>query len=590
MLKAEQENNKSSIESSPAESPSPAAGSVPNIVTPPSVDINVNEPKSDNAKSEDKETRDSTETTSLNSQAGGVPGVQDRKSNKKFFKGLIPRKRTTKRAMASPRSSASSDRTSELTLSSATTTGAQILSPSSSPSSVLTKSTTIGELTANASENKHEGDKPGDTSVAAPTPLIFRTEEFHSVIESAEVESSTRQKATSFITRSYHWAANDLADFRKAIQGIRENVTDLENNLSYRQPADIDLATALANTEVLSQHEKARGAILRLHHALAARNQNKRPVEISMKLMDDHKFYHRAMAQYLGLRSDSFLFLLPLLQVQDSNDTRYIHVAVETAESSGPSHIDHWTEILDLGGKLREVQIPDNADPEWSLLGYISALATPSDAHRLFYYRPGPLYLQCSLEDILEIQQFKNLSEEKRIKLAMLSAIVYFDFSEILQSLPAPIVKPSNIQFYHKTTPVRENLDLITFISAPYLSVGMGRRSTMVDIGLEDGITERPNSPIVELGLLLFQIACGVKLDYGTGIEGLREARDIALRRASEVDRKFGASYSELVEYCLSFDDDDGSYQFYNPELNDRIIKAAYKKLGEVLKHFKGPA
>ncbi|KAL9075833.1 MAG: hypothetical protein Q9157_003868 [Trypethelium eluteriae] len=406
---------------------------------------------------------------------------------------------------------------------------------------------------------------------------------------SARKEAEKTQKNIGFWHRSLYWVAEDRSKFKDLLEEIRKGVNILESLLLYKVPDDAEHILEIENeSAVLKEHATVSGAIVRLHKSLVSRNIKKEPLITAVKLAVYSKRDRRLVdnqESHLAFREDSYLFILQTRKLEGSDSIRIGAETTISASTEANLAGDFQMDELRSLDEILQVPINDELEGDWTKLAAVWQNGTPSDVQRLFYEHGTRFNTKRTLENLLDTSDFKDVSATPRTQLAVLLAIAHLYFTEVLDGLPDPIVRPSHFEFYLRAEADGQWNNLDSFLCTPYLSIGFGLRPPKVDIGAESGVVDSVHNPLVELGLLLYQVASGDRIDYGHGIGGLRSARDKALHRLHAVDRELGVPFAELVESCLSIKEREARGSKSKDEVS--LLKGAYGRLEQIWNELK---
>jgi hypothetical protein len=420
-----------------------------------------------------------------------------------------------------------------------------------SSKSTVSKPDLDQSMTLSVSQSGHTSQ----TSFTAPQASIFDTKTGQALIKAGDEQANKLQKDTSVFRTGYSWVPKDedKDTFQRERDEIKKGLDSLEELLKYRQPrnrsyilADIDASSITRNGA------NARRALKRLDDALASRALAGKPLLITVKLtMDCRRDFRNLERQESNIefRPDVFAFILKVHRGDVSSTATEVFAEVTETINTNPLQIDYLPQISDLSTSINAV-VPDEQN-DWQLAGSIWKPGNRNDVHRLFVHTSKVYSSERDLQKLLQDASLAHLKPLLRSKLAILLAYSHLYFSEVKRSHPQYIIRPANFVYYqaHESG----NWDEVSkYLFGPYISLGFGEKPPRIEVGEESGVIEEKRNPLAELGLLLFQIASGEPVDYGQdGLEGLTKARTKALVRLHQVEKTWGAEFTEIVEMCL---------------------------------------
>lgn len=195
-----------------------------------------------------------------------------------------------------------------------------------------------------------------------------------------------------------------------------------------------------------------------------------------------------------------------------------------------------------------------------------------------------------TLRALLSHAEYRERMQPVQIaQLARLLLYSHLYLGKVRETCPMP--RPQNHSFYRPANQDSMWAQDSPLALRPWLTFGFGRRPDMNIQGIESGVDNEGGQVMSELGLLLFQIATGEPLDYGTGSRSFIEAKRKALQSLGLVDRRVSSGYTRIVTDLLNFecvplhlraDEDDNKETEY--------VKAAVSALHKLDKDLEGTA
>ena len=135
--------------------------------------------------------------------------------------------------------------------------------------------------------------------------------------------------------------------------------------------------------------------------------------------------------------------------------------------------------------------------------------------------------------------------------------LAHLDFCLVRPSCPNP--RLDSYAYYKRSLEVEGMQDEGPPLLRPYLACGFGCRPPGRQPGATSGPSKDVNAPVIELGLVLFQIGSRRKLNYltkgmGSTVELLNSVKNEALSNLWEVEKLYGPLFPRVIETCLLSD------------------------------------
>ena len=160
-----------------------------------------------------------------------------------------------------------------------------------------------------------------------------------------------------------------------------------------------------------------------------------------------------------------------------------------------PSYIDH-TALRELAYETGQL-VPS---AESTFMGLGRVLMYNDNHHQLYFHTQPQWCHNGTLEDRLGEQELEVLGNDECFRLAQIISLKYL-YARQLHTCP----RPCDFHYYMSKPDASDTM------MKPYLAIDFGSR-----LPLENA------NPVVELGLVLFQVVSNIKLDYSKGISWLR--------------------------------------------------------------------
>lgn len=423
------------------------------------------------------------------------------------------------------------------------------------------RDSTYGSLGKSASQESHGSAAVADSPAAELSVSILTTDAIVTNFTTQQEEAKKIRQLNSFF-RKVVWVDGDRDLLCKAIDDLRTGNADLEWLLEHRprkDPKKMLPFTRNPDAPTVKNASLIQEVIQRLHEALASANTAKAPegLVIDVQLTEDpwDTTSDAAQQDYLPFRPSTYVFVLRVLLPGELSATQILAetTCVPNATPVVPDVLN--VRIADLHLDVGAAVTAGNAGPEdYEPLGYVCRATSAADTHHLFYDTQDKWVTTKSLEDIIPSKEFRQqLSPVHRGQLARLFAISSLYLSLVRNT--CAIINPSAVRYYHQAFKKDHTWSLdAPFVLTAYLRVGFGSRPPKLVLG-ERSISRRKINPIVELGVMLFQIGACRALQYSADPVGVPHARVEAVKCIHEVDASAGPAFTEMVQACLACED-----------------------------------
>jgi hypothetical protein len=367
------------------------------------------------------------------------------------------------------------------------------------------------------------------------------------------------QDANNILMR-VKWAESDRKIFLESLKDLRKYIKDLEDLIRLEVPQDPSMLLGQSDSWQESSHtEQTQDALRRLHDALASVNPRSSGVTLGVQVLEDPEKEADEFASAEGSPSFELGSLMFVLQAHLPEDPRARSLFLYT-QTLGPTtaHGRHsqgdvplWS---DIGNAMSRIEV-DDASGAYRYLGYVDRSMSTPDCHHLYSPATGPWLSPSTLKEYLDRSEFKNeLTKQQRFRIARLLTISFIHFAKVVKATHQ-YPRPERVRYYSRDglTDTWLNESGEPKILNPFLTVGFGMQRPARLPGTASGLSKQMVNPVVELGLLLYQVGSGSSLEYGNGDFGVKAATEAALGAMDKVDRLSNGSFSEIVTFCLGW-------------------------------------
>ncbi|KAI0418620.1 hypothetical protein F5X98DRAFT_337682 [Xylaria grammica] len=441
----------------------------------------------------------------------------------------------------------------------------------SATASVMTESTVV---VSTRSDDKSISQPPSlQQNAAHPEQTEYPTvdEETESApefvieeLQKAGTDAQERQHALGFYN-ALRWVDHDRENFYKELENIEDGNRELESLLKLKSDVDPllvlgDVDDAELDRRMLNAKHIQTGA-RRLHAALIRANtpgaERRGGAHFSMQVHEEPDKLAFDLLESSGDLpiniGDCWVFAMHCHttgRVETSSILLYAKTNMRPAEY-GSDAVTHAA-LPGIYEKLATFDT-DHHD-EYELLGQVKASDTVEDSHLLVAHTLSRWESPRSLNTVLAEDHYVQSSVTNKLQLARLMIVGFLYMKEVLATTEK-CPRPDEILFYSLATDrVAGSNEVENEILNPFLSIGFGQKKqgTGRPVGATSGLKKRLVNPLAELSLVLFQVASGMALDYGTGDMGFREAVKQARLNMHKVDQQGGGPLvTEVVQLCL---------------------------------------
>lgn len=382
----------------------------------------------------------------------------------------------------------------------------------------------------------------------------------------AQVEEARAKKDASTLWQRTVWSNQNKQKLEERLEKIRRDINTLDEILKCKTPNDSGRLLAMPNqapTKTWTNHE-LQSALVRLHETLRtmkSKDGNRGSWSFSVQLFTNHDMNKKTLeggpkcASRDALhRVDSFVFSIQWHKSKDMTEkSDFLLIETLKAPTISDQVVDappNALEYLDAPSAL-EPTGPGTGEP-YEVWGSLQTPDHPEDSHNVFHEKAKWSSKETML-DLLGSQDFRNrLSTTHTYALARLIVQAHLDFAKV-QTRMSP--RPNNFRYYTCDDTDEEVVNEGPLYLRPYLYFGLGRDPPFRKPGAMSSIERPSNFPMIELGLLLYQLGSRQTVNYdinGAGAaEGLEEARRNAMINLSSIDRTCGPVFTLVVQICL---------------------------------------
>ena len=357
------------------------------------------------------------------------------------------------------------------------------------------------------------------------------------------------------------WAHHDKETFKENVRDIRKTINTLDKLLALRSTSDSGrLLPAQPDASSVSHSTpQVQGALERLHKSLRNLNVHKHgqgpgnfAVHIAAPFNDNWRLVHDQYS--LPLRKSALMFYVQQRKANEENSFLLIETLTEAA-GDVRAQDESVKKIEDLDNPSETAN--GNKADAYSTWGFICTPEHAEDEHRIFV--DTATWRQTStLADLLaDPESLEHFSPENVFILTRRIMVAHLDFSLVRASCPNPRLE--SYAYYKRSLEVEGMQEEGPPLLRPYLASGFGCRPPGRQPGATSGPSKDTNAPVIELGLVLFQIGSRRKLDYrtkgmGSTVELLSSVKNDALGSLWEVEKICGPLFSRVIETFLLSD------------------------------------
>ncbi|KAI1287168.1 hypothetical protein F5Y03DRAFT_402024 [Xylaria venustula] len=388
----------------------------------------------------------------------------------------------------------------------------------------------------------------------------FVTEE----LQKASADAKERQHALGFYN-TLRWVDHDRENLYKELKEIENGNGELESLLKLKSDVDPllvlgDVDDAELDRRMLNPKHIQLGA-WRLHTALVRANtpsaERKDEVQFNIQVHEEpDKLAYDLLESSRNLPiniGDCWIFAMhchTTRKVETSSTLLYSKTNMRPPEHG--SDAVTCAAIPSIYEKFATLET-DHHD-EYQLLGQIKASDTVEDSHLLIAHTLSQWGTPRSLNTVVAEDDYVQSSVTNKLQLARLMTVGFLYMKEVLVTTEK-CPRLDDVLFYSLATDdVAGSSAVEDEILNPFLSIGFGQKKqgTGRPVGATSGLKKRLVNPLAELSLVLFQVASGMALDYGTGDMGFREAVKQARSNMHRIDQEGGGPLvTEVVQLCL---------------------------------------
>ena len=391
-----------------------------------------------------------------------------------------------------------------------------------------------------------------------------------------------RKLAQTDLARRAGWAIGGKKELEEVIKRIRSALDTLEQYLQVKQTESIanlmPEIRAAATREIQKTGRTQMRVLNELHESLRHINIDGKPCgpyALAIKVQEDPEESRHDLGE-LGqpLRDSSSIFVLQ--RHERTDESKFVTLAVETYNcfKRGPNPLECIAEPSETRAFQEDAVTALNID-EWGQCYFPGAAASPSRASSIFHIKGLSWLSSQTLSDIVQSEEYRNkVTAPQVFHLARSLAVAYLYFALVRSSCGNPRLQ--NFRYYDDGSSGFKWNTSSPLVLQPWLFFGFGSRVRKRQFGTGSGTSQANNSSLVELGLLLYQIATrGTDIEPGAGPEAVKAQ---AIRNMNKVTKLLGGSYTRIVRACLEHRGPDE----YIPKAS-AVLERDSRKLEEVI-------
>lgn len=410
---------------------------------------------------------------------------------------------------------------------------------------------------ASDTDGRQLNKQAGTRNLAANTVFEFgdgEQDQAQSFKESADI----RQKLVSG-RQKLVWAHHGKTDFEDLIRTLFEMNQELKDMLpALELPSSFNkIRGDQPRSYLWERTAEVRKALEALNITLRRANKpdllpDGKLLKITVRLENNHgdttqlleertKFYNA-----LPLRGDPIAFrLTTFFQKPGDGATLENLEALVCTSITQPSGV----QIQNIAQKLQEATIPNNPEDQFAELGHL-----PQDP-----YNTWSVHKEVQSQELRWLDEktlddcvtHSNFTDVQRIELATKIAMAHLHFASINRGFSLRCLS-SYRYFRYSTTKAKDWT--IPFTSIPWLDYGFGspaQSASRISLNAPPKDISTRIDPAKELGVLLYQITSGKKIDYPRTVAGLEDAIKKARKSLDDILGVCGLVVKEIVEVCF---------------------------------------
>ena len=395
------------------------------------------------------------------------------------------------------------------------------------------------------------------------------TAELSNTAQRVEQHAELLQASVAY-WRKVSWARRDREELYDIIKRIRAKNNDLRyliEDIALQDPA-VNLPSFEAADRFWPVVRQIKEALGTLHNDLMDINvvsEQGDAYHLSIQLLEDNDRSRSDVSGRRGahhhLHDGSRIFNIQRHVSKDLKDESKLLLIENVKTSQGMSTPPSWDPesmyfLHDLD-RPRDIELPVFSDVEvWGCFPAYSDHASNFEQswfyNKVYHANSEQWHRTANLKDILDRSDYhRYILPIQVVQVARLVLDGYLYLESVQMTCVNP--RPENYVFYQTPDESQAWSRDNPLVLRPWLAFGFGRRGPAKKLGGASGITQAPNSAMIELGLVLFQLGTGKALEYGIGSQGLQFTRSKALADIDELDSRVGCIYTEIVKGLLEF-------------------------------------
>ena len=295
-----------------------------------------------------------------------------------------------------------------------------------------------------------------------------------------------------------------------------------------------------------------------LHHDLRHVNNATNghgPYHLTIQLFEDHddnkSDFEKLLDGQLRLNDNSHVFNIQRHASEQMQDERSELFVIETAE-----YDEAVASRLPRLHRLQALDSPQGVDfasaPGVECWGYLSAPDPIEIASVVFRSTDASWSSKITLRNVLEGGIYRTkITPIQTVQLARLILCTHLYLERVLRDFPK--LRPEHYRYYQTPEEDKEWDSDSPLVLSPWLAIPFGRRLPAPKMGARRGVPQAQSNAMIEIGLVLYQIGTGEPVQYESGDQALKNAKDGALQTLDKLDKRVSSIYAEMVQEFLEF-------------------------------------